>query len=46
MLACVEDKHRVKVGEPACPVAAVGWQVLVGRESQALCTWKRFCWYP
>ena len=20
--ACVDDKHRVKVGEPSCPVAA------------------------
>ncbi|XP_046584513.1 uncharacterized protein LOC124291542 isoform X1 [Haliotis rubra] len=29
---CVDDKHKVKVGEPGCPVAAVdrGRQVLVG----------------
>ena len=36
MLACVNDKHRVKVGESACPVAAAeqGRQVLVCRVSQ------------
>ena len=31
VFACVDDKHRVKVGEPSCPVAAAerGRQVLV-----------------
>ena len=31
MLVCVDDKHHVKVGEPACPVAAAerGRQVIV-----------------
>ena len=31
MLVCVDDKHRVKIGEPSCPVAAAerGRQVIV-----------------
>ena len=31
IFACVDDKHRVKVGEPSCPVASAerGRQVLV-----------------
>ena len=31
MFICVDDKHRVKVGEPSCPVAAAerGRQVIV-----------------
>ena len=31
VFACVDDKHRVKVGEPSCPVAAAerGRQVIV-----------------
>ena len=31
MFDCVDDKHRVKVGEPSCPVAAAerGRQVVV-----------------
>lgn len=31
IFTCVDDKHRVKVGEPSCPVAAAerGRQVLV-----------------
>ena len=31
VLLCVDDKHRVKVGEPLCPVAAAerGRQVIV-----------------
>ena len=31
VLACLDDKHKVKVGEPGCPVAAAerGRQVLV-----------------
>ena len=33
--ACVDDKHRVKVGEPGFPVAAAerGWRVLVSLNS-------------
>lgn len=35
VLVCVDDKHRVKVGEPLCPVAAAerGRQVLVHSRS-------------
>ena len=36
VLVCVDDKHRVKVGEPSCPVAAAerGRQVIVHGRSE------------
>ena len=35
VFVCIDDKHRVKIGEPNCPVASAerGRQVIVGTQS-------------